>query len=125
MTVHSVHLLLSPLWCLILAGILSLVSLLLGLVDRGLGVLCRGVHCEQAKWGRSRVDDCKSEVSVISDTRGPIEVKLEDTLGEQDLQLCFVPWGTITRSPALTSFSSPPTIALATPEVKMRCWSTV
>ena len=36
-------------------------------------------------------------------------------------QLCFVPCGTITRSPAFTSLSSPATIAFASPLVKIKC----
>ncbi len=38
---------------------------------------------------------------------------------------CWVPAGTTIRSPALTSWSLPLIVALPTPEVKVRAWSTV
>lgn len=38
---------------------------------------------------------------------------------------CCVPAGTMIRSPALTSWSTPAIVALPLPEVKVRIWSTV
>jgi H+/Cl- antiporter ClcA len=47
----------SPLGSLVLASLFELITLLLGLVNGGLGVLSRCVHGEQAQGCRSGVDD--------------------------------------------------------------------
>lgn len=46
-------------------------------------------------------------------------------LGPALTKLWVVPAGTTTMSPALTSCVSPPTMALPTPDVNVRIWSTV
>ena len=50
----------SPLWSLILTGVLQLVTFLFGLVDGSLRVLSRSINGEQAKRGRASVDDYSS-----------------------------------------------------------------
>ena len=47
----------SPLWSLVLSSILQLISLFLGLVNSGLGVLSGSVDSEQTKGSRASVDD--------------------------------------------------------------------